>query len=68
MDIPSTPAAISASFTGSALKGLITASIFFTAPKLKLAYQMAIQMIESGKLVFTQSEPTHMASLLQFFA
>jgi hypothetical protein len=30
--MPSTPAAIKASRTGSALNGLMTASIFFTAP------------------------------------
>jgi hypothetical protein len=42
-----------ASFTGSVLKGLMIASIFFTAPRLELAYQMAstpIQMIEPDRV------------------
>jgi hypothetical protein len=42
------PAAIRASFTGSALNGLITASIFFTGPKLEPVHQMASNPIQTA--------------------
>ena len=45
------------------------ASIFFTAPKLELAYQMAsypIQMTESNQLSFTRLWLPPIASRLQF--
>jgi hypothetical protein len=47
--MPSTPAAINASFTGSVLNGLMIASIFFTAPKLELALQMASNPIQNDR-------------------